>query len=271
MFGKHTGIYWWESQARGKAEHGVVEKDYRVRLDLGLGREYVEADEHAEISPTAPEHVGLDPDLGRRGLRAHNVTQNRLAQAVREAGHEPRRPKPYEPQFDLAWEDGDVTWVAEVKSITPQNEGAAVADGARPGASLRPAPRRRGEDGEDGDRNRGEAERHDMDRLCAREGIVLAWGPDRLDVENGGFAQDRERRPRCSKLQDLARTRVRLARSTRHSLRSVTVSPGVRARSRRHVGEPRPPDPRCGPRRPRRVGAPSVRATRSSHLVRSSY
>lgn len=122
LFGKHTGTYWWESQVRGKAEHGVVEKDYRIRLDQGLGREYVEADEQPEISPSAPEHVGLDPDLGGRGLKAHNVTQNQVAAAVREAGYEPRRPKPDEPQFDLAWEVGDVTWVAEVKSVTPQNE-----------------------------------------------------------------------------------------------------------------------------------------------------
>ena len=107
---------------RGKADHGVIEKDYRVRLDEGLGREYVEADEHAEIKPNAPEHTGLDPDLGGRGLRAHNVTQNLLAHAVSEAGHDPRRPKPDEPQFDLAWEAGDVTWVAEVKSVTSLNE-----------------------------------------------------------------------------------------------------------------------------------------------------
>jgi hypothetical protein len=67
---------------RGKAEEGVVEKDYRVRLDQGLGREYRPVDEHAEIAPTAPEHTGLDPDLGGRGLRAHNVTQNLVASAV---------------------------------------------------------------------------------------------------------------------------------------------------------------------------------------------
>jgi hypothetical protein len=122
LFGKRVGTYWWASQVRGKAEEGVVEKDYRVWLDQGLGREYRPVDEHAEIAPTAPEHTGLDPDLGGRGLRAHNVTQNLVAAAVEAAGFEPRRPKPDEPQYDLAWEAVDVTWVAEVKSITPQNE-----------------------------------------------------------------------------------------------------------------------------------------------------
>lgn len=50
------------------------------------------------------------------------MTQNLLARAVEEVGFKPRRPKPDEPQYDLAWESGDITWVAEVKSITPQNE-----------------------------------------------------------------------------------------------------------------------------------------------------
>src|SRR5205823_1725124 len=122
LFGKRVGTYWWGAQVRGKAEEGVVEKDYRVRLDHGLGREYRQVDEHSEIAPTAPEHTGLDPDLGGRGLRAHNVTQNLLAKAVLDAGHEPRRPKPDEPQYDLAWESGETTWVAEVKSTTEQNE-----------------------------------------------------------------------------------------------------------------------------------------------------
>jgi hypothetical protein len=123
LFGRHVGTYWWEAQARGTTEMGVIEKDYRVRLDEGLGREYVEADEHPEIRPQAPEHTGRDPDLGGRGLRAHNVTQNLLASAVERAGFTPRRPKPEEPQYDLAWETAEaVVWVAEVKSITPENE-----------------------------------------------------------------------------------------------------------------------------------------------------
>jgi hypothetical protein len=122
LFGKHTGTYWWAAQARGAADEGVIEKDYRIRLDQGFGREYVRADEHPGITPNAPEHTGLDPDLGGRGLQAHNITQNLLAAAVEEAGYVPRRPKPDEPQYDIAWEAGEVVWVAEVKSITRQNE-----------------------------------------------------------------------------------------------------------------------------------------------------
>jgi hypothetical protein len=123
LFGKLTGTYWWESFARGSPEAGHVEKDYRIRVAEGtLGRPYEPADEHAEIAAHAPEHSGLDPDLGGRGLRAHAIMQNQLALAVEHAGHSPRRPRPDEPQYDLAWHDGTTTWVAEVKSLTPQNE-----------------------------------------------------------------------------------------------------------------------------------------------------
>jgi hypothetical protein len=182
LFGKRTGTYWWESQVRGKAEHGVVEKDYRIRLDQGLGREYVEADEHAEIAPSAPEHVGLDPDLGGRGVRAHNVTQNLLAEAVRSAGHEPRRPKPDEPQYDLAWEAGDETWVAEVKSITPQNEERQLRTAL--GQVLRYCQLLEEEGRTVKPMIATEVTPTDPSwiDLCAREGIVLVWGPDNLIV-----------------------------------------------------------------------------------------
>jgi hypothetical protein len=189
LFGKYTGTYWWEAQARGKPEHGIVEKDYRIRLEDGpaesfdedLGREYVEANEHPEIKPSASEHTGLDPDLGGRGLKAHNVTQNLLARAVRDAGYEPRRPKPDEPQFDLAWEAGDVTWVAEVKSLTQKNEEQQLQKAV--GQVLRYCQLLEAEQG----RNvrpmiatEVKPSRPLWDELCAREGIVLRWGPENL-------------------------------------------------------------------------------------------
>jgi hypothetical protein len=171
-----------------------VEKDYRVRLKDGpaesfdddLGREYVEANEHPEISRGTHEHTGVDPDLGGRGLRAHNVTQNLLARAVRTAGHDPRRPKPEEPQYDLAWEVGGTTWVAEVKSVTPANEEKqlrmALGQVLRycqlmeeEGRTVRPmiATEVKPSDGS-------------WLELCAREGIALAWPPDNLVVAVAG-------------------------------------------------------------------------------------
>jgi hypothetical protein len=50
LFGKYTGTYWWPAHVRGSVDEGVVEKDYRVRLDGGgLGQPYVEADEEATV------------------------------------------------------------------------------------------------------------------------------------------------------------------------------------------------------------------------------
>ena len=122
LFGTVTGTHWWADQVRGSTDLGVIDKDYRVRIDDGtLGRAYQTAAEHPELM-TAPEHRGSDPDHAGRGLSAHNQTQNLLAAAVTRAGFRPRRPKPEEPQYDLAWETPDTLWVAEVKSLTPRNE-----------------------------------------------------------------------------------------------------------------------------------------------------
>lgn len=35
LFGKYHGIYWWDSQVRGKAEAGIVHKDYSVNAPKG--------------------------------------------------------------------------------------------------------------------------------------------------------------------------------------------------------------------------------------------
>jgi hypothetical protein len=120
LFGKHTGTYWWADRVRGDRSRGRVEKDYAVKLDAeGLGRSYRDAE---EAPPSAREYKGGDPDLSGRGVVAHNKLQNQLAAAVRAAGHEPLSPRPQDPQFDLAWIDGDVIWVVEVKSLTVHNE-----------------------------------------------------------------------------------------------------------------------------------------------------
>jgi hypothetical protein len=122
LFGKMTGTYWWADQVRGASDLGVVDKDYRVRIEDGsLGRPYEPVEEHHERL-SAPESKGSDPDLAGRGKAAHDRTQNLLAAAVERAGHQPLRPKPEEPQFDLAWETAIEVWVTEVKSLTQENE-----------------------------------------------------------------------------------------------------------------------------------------------------
>lgn len=73
-------------------------------------------------SPASRDPFSVDPALVERGLRGHADTQNELARVLLDAGIEPRSPMPGEPNFDLAWQNDDIVFVAEVKSITDANE-----------------------------------------------------------------------------------------------------------------------------------------------------
>src|ERR1700691_249939 len=64
----------------------------------------------------------VDPALAERGLRGHADTQNELAGVLSDAGIEPRRGLPPGPNFDLAWQKNGTVFVAEVKSVTAENE-----------------------------------------------------------------------------------------------------------------------------------------------------
>jgi hypothetical protein len=85
-----------------------------------VGSEYRPADENVRSTSSGPFEV--DPDERDRSTRAHAVTQNALADAVRARGFTPTSPTSGDPNFDLAWEESDGTLVvAEVKSVKPRN------------------------------------------------------------------------------------------------------------------------------------------------------
>jgi hypothetical protein len=85
-----------------------------------LGAAYREAE--VSTLPGEREPFTVDPALVERGLKGHADTQNELGRVLRAAGIEPRSRLPEEPNFDLAWETNGTVFVAEVKSITDQNE-----------------------------------------------------------------------------------------------------------------------------------------------------
>jgi hypothetical protein len=87
---------------------------------VDLGTAYRPADDATSVGERDPFEV--DPALVERALRGHASTQNALAEYVRSRGAAPRSPAPSEPNFDLAWLDGDTAFVAEVKSRTDANE-----------------------------------------------------------------------------------------------------------------------------------------------------
>lgn len=84
-----------------------------------VGSDYRPANEN--VSSAAPEPFEVDPDERDRGTEAHATTQNQLAAIAAERGSTPRSPRKGEPNFDIAWEEGDVLVVIEVKSITGKN------------------------------------------------------------------------------------------------------------------------------------------------------
>lgn len=91
-----------------------------VRAVQELGDTYRPADEETAVGQCDP--FSVDPALVERGLRGHASTQNALAKYLRENGLDPRSPRPDEPNFDLAWVNQNVSWIAEVKSLTRANE-----------------------------------------------------------------------------------------------------------------------------------------------------
>ncbi|MGD0272511.1 MAG: hypothetical protein ABSB96_02100 [Gaiellaceae bacterium] len=190
LFGRHVGTYWWPAYVRGSAEVGTVEKDYRVRLDSGeFGQAYTEADENVTVAPA--EEKPDDPDTSQRGLRAHNRTQNLLAAAVEAAGFAPRRKGRSEPNFDLAWKEGETVWVAEVKSTTEKNEEQQMR------LAIGQVIRYRQLLSEEGHEARAliAIENAPFDEswidLCGHEGIALVW-PEVMAHALGGQPQTAE-------------------------------------------------------------------------------
>jgi hypothetical protein len=87
----------------------------------GVGADYRRPDEKVVTSRDRDPH-SVDPNLVDRALRGHRRTQNLLHDVVVRAGFTPRSPAPGEPEFDIAWEDGELICIAEVKSMSHTNE-----------------------------------------------------------------------------------------------------------------------------------------------------
>ncbi|HEY8572746.1 hypothetical protein [Phenylobacterium sp.] len=89
-------------------------------LPIELGGTYRVADEATSVGLRDP--FDIDPGVVERALRGHAVTQNALARFVASIPAEPLSPVGDTPMFDLAWQVGCSTFVAEVKSRTDANE-----------------------------------------------------------------------------------------------------------------------------------------------------
>lgn len=103
-----------------QTEAGETGEAERSAAASGLGAAYRPG--QVSANPATREPFTVDPALIERGLRGHMDTQNELARVLRDAGIEPRSPLPGEPNFDLAWQNDQIVFVAEIKSITDDNE-----------------------------------------------------------------------------------------------------------------------------------------------------
>lgn len=88
--------------------------------NAGIGTLYRPADEDSAISDLDPFQI--DPALVERANRGHATTQNALAAYLSTKGWEPRSPTPHEPNYDIAWKRDGTIFVAEIKSLTKENE-----------------------------------------------------------------------------------------------------------------------------------------------------
>jgi hypothetical protein len=140
-----------------------------------IGQAYRPEDEATVTARREP--FAVDPDRVDRGTRAHRRTQNLLAAHLGRVGLTPISPVPgRDLPFDVAWREGDLLVVAEVKSLTHRNEERQLRLGL--GQVLRYAHLLRGQRGcevqpalvverEPSDPTWGE--------LCAALGVRLAW------------------------------------------------------------------------------------------------
>jgi hypothetical protein len=145
--------------------------------------DYKPANETPATQPRVPFEV--DPNEVDRALGAHAATQNALAAWVRSRGLAPLRPGGGPADFDVAWDDGGVFTVAEIKSLTRGNEIGQLRLGI--GQVLHYAMLL----GENGRQVRAvlAVERPPTDvrwiRLCAAHGVTLVWPGEFERLEPG--------------------------------------------------------------------------------------
>ena len=90
------------SSTAPRLDHSYREEDEAIGIRLAGTREF-------------------DPDVMERASRAHRELQNHLARWLRDHGLTPVSPTE-SPWFDVGWWVDDVFWVAEVKSLSVENE-----------------------------------------------------------------------------------------------------------------------------------------------------
>lgn len=98
----------------------VAQSVFSTRVTQSIGQEYSPGRKYDPIVEQVD--VLRDPHKLARAIQSHSDVQNAVAIFLRTVGLEPRSPRPDEPNFDLAWSQGNIVFVVEVKSLTKSNE-----------------------------------------------------------------------------------------------------------------------------------------------------
>jgi len=85
-----------------------------------LGQAYRSA--HEQLPLSEYREVFRDPERIARAIDAHARLQNQLARLLENRGVAPYSPNIAGPNFDIAWQVEDAVYVAEMKSLTSDNE-----------------------------------------------------------------------------------------------------------------------------------------------------
>jgi hypothetical protein len=123
----------------------------------------------------------VDPDKVDRGNQAHAETQDALADFLRSRGIAPLAPTADEPEFDLAWDHNGTIYVAEVKSVTIENEEKQLRLGLGQVLRYRQALMLRGRAVMAVLVPEMKPTHESWMALCHELGVVLVW-PDNFDV-----------------------------------------------------------------------------------------
>jgi hypothetical protein len=108
----------WNSEVSPRAAASLLESSKAGGSTIGEPWRAAFAAEAAERVRT----IEFETEAVERGIKGHVETEKALAATLRELGISPLSPRASDPPFDVGWRYGGRLFIAEVKSLTAQNE-----------------------------------------------------------------------------------------------------------------------------------------------------
>jgi len=123
--------------------------------------------------------ITVDLDARDRSTRAHQQLCNRVAKAVKDAGHEPLSPFTDGPEYDVAWMRCETLWLTEVKSVSVTSERQQIRLGLGQVLDCTTSMRSFGFDVQPVIAITGPPSSAHFETMCEEAGVILCW-PDQF-------------------------------------------------------------------------------------------